>query len=161
MKVGTYFCYQLYHPSRLFTKVLKVIKWEVVNSQSTKECLSLSMLPRWFKYGKVRLVMSVGMWSTYYICVCIHFWTNFCEMDWKKFNSQLTTECLFYQWSSRSFKNTSQYRTREQWINHESFIMLSYSKKTLGYLSFVFISKLDFTPDLFYVKRPILAINRD
>ena len=79
MKVGTYFCYQLCHPSRLFTKVLKVIKWEVVNSQSTKECLSLSMLPEGdvSKNLKVRLVMSVG------------FWAKRCKMYWKK--NQLTT----------------------------------------------------------------------
>ena len=91
MKVGTYFCYQLCHPSRLFTKVLKVIKWEVVNSQSTKECLSLSMLPRWSKYGKVMLVISVGMWGAYYVYTYIHFWTNRCEMYWKK-NSTINSQ---------------------------------------------------------------------
>ena len=96
--------------------------------------------------------LSMVRWCWWYQLVCeVHtmcipistFGQTVVKCIEKKFNDQLTTECLFYQWSSRSFKNTS-HRTREQWINHESFIMLSYSKKQLGYLSFVFISNLSF-----------------
>ena len=47
----------------------------------------------------------------------------------------------------------------ESIMNHSSCFLTA--KKQLGYLSFVFISKLDFTPDLFYVKRTRPAIKRD